>query len=169
MLARMKKLCAQVVLAGVLGMGGLHCIADNEAIVLVEPSIEQPAVTVNQGALGTGLTGSFQLKLMLGPRASGPSSVNIDKFELVSADQSKSLVATLEAKSTQAFPVSVELDSEQSLPFTIDFGAMLLPANAYADICGAGGVRIKGSIRDSLKDGPTPCVSDVVMPAGCMP
>lgn len=164
----MKTIARAFIVLG-LGFNTIGCFADNEAIVQVEPSIEQPAVTVSQGALGTGLSGSFQLKLMLGPRASGPSSVEIDSFELLSADQSKALVSPLEAKSSTAFPVTVELDSEQTLPFTIDLGAALLPANAYSDICGAGGVRIKGSIRDSLKDGPTPCVSDMVMPAGCMP
>lgn len=168
MLAFMKRLNWARVLLGIgLFAYGTGCIGENEEVVFVEPRIEQAQVSVSQGTLGTGLTGSFQLHLILGPRASGPSTVNLDLFDLKTADKTKALVSPLEAAGDKSFPLTVEVDSEQTLQFTIDFGAMLLPANTFTDICGAGGVRISGSIRDSLSSGPTLCASDIVMPSGC--
>ena len=143
------------------------CIADNEAVVFVEPRIEEPSVAVSKGALGTTISGSFRLFLRLGPRASGPSQVTLQKFEITSADQMKSIVPTLEATADTMFPLTVNLDSEESALFTIDLGGSVLPASAADELCGAGGLKIAGTIRDSLMDGATPAASAVFQPSGC--
>lgn len=158
---------ARVLFAGVLGASLAGCVADNEAIVFVSPSLEEPSVNVTSGALGTTLTGSFRLLLRLGPRASGPSQVTVQKFEIANADQSKSIVPTLEAKADREFPVTVDLDSEQSVVFTIDLGGSVLPATTADELCAAGGLTIAGTIKDSLQDGATPVASDVFAPSGC--
>ena len=153
---------------GLCAAGGTAgCIADNEAVVFVDPSIEEPAVAVSSKALGTDLTGSFRLVLSLGPRASGPSQVTVQKLEITSADQKTSLVPSLETTSDMTFPVTVALDSEVRALFTIDLGGALLPASAAAELCGAGGLRIAGSIQDSLQSGATPVTSAVFQPSGC--
>lgn len=152
-----------VALAGSLA----GCIADNEAIVFVEPTIQAPSVAVDTGALGTTLTGSFTLRLRLGPRASGASQVTVNKFAITNADQTTSFVDTLETTADKTFPVTVELDSEESAVFTIDFGGSVLPAMTGDALCGAGGLRIAGTVRDSLQDGATPVASEVFMPSGC--
>jgi hypothetical protein len=150
-----------------LGASLAGCVGDNETIVFVAPSVEEPTVNVEAGALGTTLTGSFRLRLRLGPRASGPSQVMVEKFELANADQSTSLVPTLETKADTELPVTVDLDSEKNVLFTIDFGGTVLPSAAADEICGAGGLTIAGTIKDSLQDGATPVASSVFMPAGC--
>lgn len=153
--------------AGALAAALPACVADNEAIVFVEPSIEEPSVAVSKGALGATITGSFRLVLRLGPRASGPSQVTLQKFEITNADQSKSIVGTLETTADKSFPVTVNLDSEESVLFTIDLGGAVLPASAADELCGAGGLKIAGTIRDSLEDGATPARSAVFQPSGC--
>jgi hypothetical protein len=158
---------ARALVVGVLAAALSGCIADNEAIVLVEPSVEEASVAVSKGALGTTISGSFQLVLRLGPRASGASQVTVQKFEITSADQTKSIVPTLETTADAMFPVTVNLDSEERVLFTIDLGGAVLPVSAADELCGAGGLKIAGSITDSLRDGATPVASAVFQPSGC--
>jgi hypothetical protein len=153
---------------GVLAAALSGCVADNEAIVVVAPSVEEASVTVSKGALGTTISGSFQLVLRLGPRASGASQVTVQKFEITSADQTKSIVPTLETTADATFPLTVNLDSEERVLFTIDLGGSVLPATAADELCGAGGLKIAGTIKDSLQDGATPVASAVLEPSGCM-
>jgi hypothetical protein len=158
---------ARGVVAGALAVLLAGCAGDNEAIVFVAPSIEDPVVAVASQVLGTTLAGSFRLVLRLGPRASGPSQVTVQEFEITNADQTKSLVPTLETKADATFPVTVNLDSEEDVVFTIDLGGGVLPATAADELCGAGGLKIAGTIKDSLQDGATPVASPVFQPSGC--
>jgi hypothetical protein len=143
------------------------CLSDNETLVFVDASVEEPQVTVSKGALGTNLTGSFTLLLELGPRASTPSKVTLQTFEIANADRSKTIVPSLKTKTDTAFPVTVELDSDVRVNFTIDLEGALLPDTAADELCGAGGLRITGSIQDSLESGSTPFTSPVFQPSGC--
>lgn len=159
---------ARALVAGALGLALEGCVADNEALVFVAPSIEEPAIVVSAGALGTDLQGSFQLVLQLGPRASGPSQVSVQAFEITSADRTRSLVTPLAVGTETAFPVTVAPDSNVRASFTIDPEDKLLNKDKAAELCDAGGLRIVGSILDSLDDGASsPFASDVVQPTGC--
>jgi hypothetical protein len=148
--------------AAALAMAASGCI-DTDAAVFVEPSIAAPEATVSSNALGTGLTASFALKLHLGSRASGPSSVAVRTFAITSADQKTSIVQPLPAETTTALPVEVAPDSDVTVAFTVDTGAEggTLPAEAAAALCAAEGIRITGAIEDSLEDGATPLTSEV--------
>lgn len=153
-----------IALASIVAPG---CVG-NDAVVFVEPDIEDASVTVTEKALGTDLAGSFRLVLLLGPRASGPSQVSLQSFDLMNADQTKAIVPALKTKTDTTFPVTVELDSTVSAVLTIDLGGALLPASAASDLCGAGGLKIAGSIQDSLQSGgATPVASPVFQPKGC--
>lgn len=145
---------------------GTGCI-DDDAAVFVDASIAAPSAAVTGGALGTELTGGFQLALHLGPRASGASQVSVRSFEITSADQSTSIVAPLEAVAGTALPVVVEPDADVTVAFTFDTGADLLPAEAQDGLCDPAGIRVVGTIEDSLQDGATPVASEVFV-AGCM-
>ncbi|WP_437315581.1 hypothetical protein [Sorangium sp. So ce385] len=138
------------------------CI-DTDAAVFVDPSIAAPEATVSSSALGTGLQASFALKLHLGPRASGPSRVAVRGFEISSADQKTAIVAPLPAETTTPLPVEVAPDSDVTVEFTFDTGAAgtTLPAEAAAALCAAEGIRVTGTIEDSLEDGATPVASAV--------
>jgi hypothetical protein len=140
---------------------------DDDAAVFVEPSIASPQASVAAETLGTTLTGSFQLNLHLGPRASGPSEVGVGTFVMQSSDQQTTLVSPLQASTLVELPVTVDVDGDESLGFTFDTAATLLPAQTFGEICGANGVVISGVIEDSLQDGATPVVSQVFIPSGC--
>lgn len=159
------RLVSIAALAGAASAAG--CLSDNETLVFVDASVEEPQVTVSKGALGTNLTGAFTLLLELGPRASAPSKVTLQTFEIANADRSKTIVPSLKTKTGTAFPVTVELDSDVRVDFTIDLEGALLPDTAADELCGAGGLRITGSIQDSLESGSTPFTSPVFQPSGC--
>lgn len=151
--------------AASLAVGASGCV-NTDAAVFVDPSIASPAATVTAGALGTNLVASFQLKLHLGARASGPSSLSVQTFEIASADRARSIVAPLAATSTTKLPVEVAPDSDVTVDFTFDSGAAPRPEDEAALLCAAEGIRIAGTLQDSLEDGATPVVSEVFH-AGC--
>jgi hypothetical protein len=93
--------------------------------------------------------------------------VTVEKFAIANADQSTSIVPTLETTADADFPVTIDLDSEKNVTFTIDYGGSVLPSATADELCGAGGLRIAGTVKDSLMDGATPVASDVFMPSGC--
>jgi hypothetical protein len=146
--------------------GGAGCVNTDPA-VFVEASIASPAAAVTGGALGTQLTGGFQLNLHLGARASGASDVAVRSFEITDADQTASIVAPLEAVTTTTLPVTVEPDSDVTVSFTFDTGADLLPTEARDALCAPAGIRVTGALEDSLQDGATPVASGIFQ-AACM-
>lgn len=156
--------CSIACAAASIGVTG--CVG-NDTVVFVDPDLEDMQVAVASKALGTDLTGSFRLALLLGPRASGASQVTAQSFAIVNGDETKTLIQSLETKADKTFPVTVELDSEVSVNFTIDLGGALLPASAATEICGAGGIKITGTIQDSLESGATPVTSALFQPTGC--
>jgi hypothetical protein len=143
------------------------CIGENEAVVFVDPRIEGPAATVSSSALGTSLSGSFHLSLVLGPRASGSSQVSLIQLSITSADEKTAIVPSLEVTASRSLPVTVAPDSEVGVDFTFDTGANLLPASAMTALCTDPGISITGTVQDSLQDGATPVASAVFKPAGC--
>ncbi|MCC6556687.1 MAG: hypothetical protein IT372_27315 [Polyangiaceae bacterium] len=160
------RLTFTIALAAAALTAGAGCI-DTDAAVFVEPAISGPSAAVTGGTLGTQLTGGFRLELHLGPRASGASQVSIRSFEITDAAQTAAIVSPLEAVTATALPVTVETDSDVAVEFTFDTGADLLPAEARDPLCAAEGIRITGSIQDSLQDGATP-VASAVFQATCM-
>jgi hypothetical protein len=144
------------------------CIGEDDTIVFVDPNLEAPAAAVTGGALGTSLSGGFRLKLVLGPRASGPSRVTVGAFSIMDAAQKAALVPTLELTSSLELPVTVTPGSEVSVDFTFDTGAETLPSETKDALCASDGVRIVGSVQDSLQDGVTPVASAPFDPSGCM-
>jgi hypothetical protein len=149
-----------------LAVLSIACV-NTDAAVFVDPSVANPAATVTAVTLGTDVTGSFDLKLHLGPRATGPSKVSLDMgiFTILDAQQNGALVSPLPVVTTTTFPVNVDLDSDVTATFTFDTGAKQLPA---AMLCDPAGVVIGGAIQDSLQDRATPFASAAFHPAGCM-
>ncbi|TKD12602.1 hypothetical protein [Polyangium fumosum] len=150
-----------------LGLSSLlvGCIGENEDVVFVEPRIEAPTVDVKVGVLGATLTGSFKLTLVLGPRASGPSTVQIGAVAITDAPNQQSLVSGLSLVSTTPFPVTVQPDSEVTIDFELD---KIIPEGTVDTLCLPAGIRIAGTLQDSLQVGATSVASDVFNPTGCM-
>lgn len=149
-------------------VGTVGCIGDDEAVVFVDPSIVNPSASVSEVALGVSISGSFQLTLNLGPRASGPSKVSLGAFSIRSADETKSIGDPLEVTSSTVFPVEVPVDGDVMVDFTFGTGAKTWLPDTKADLCIPGGIRIAGQIQDSLQSGQTPVESAVFQPSGCM-
>jgi hypothetical protein len=144
------------------------CLSENEEVVFVAPSITAPAATITGGALGISVSGSFSMTLALGPRASGASQVQVGAFAITDANGQASIVPSLSLTPSVALPVTVEPDSEVTVDFTFDLGSKTVPAETQASLCAAAGVRIAGTIQDSLEDAATPVASATFKPTGCM-
>ncbi|MDI3289386.1 hypothetical protein [Polyangium sp. 15x6] len=143
------------------------CIGENEDVVFVEPSISAPTADVQAGVLGATVTGSFTLKLVLGPRASGPSTVQLGSLAITDAPNQQSVVSGLSLLSPKPFPVVVQPDSEVTFDFFYDLGDKTIPEETENALCLPAGVRIAGTIQDSLDVGATSVASDVFEPTGC--
>lgn len=152
-------------LVSVLALLSAACV-NTDAAVFVEAHLGSPSATVSALLLGTSVKGQVSLSLHLGPRASGDSSVTLGAFSVVSADQQKTLVASLPVKPNVTFPVTVRVDSDASALLTFDTGGALLPKALAAELC-AGQLRITGVIQDSLETAQTPVVTDPFSPT-CM-
>jgi hypothetical protein len=141
-----------------------------DTAIFVEPGVLSPSVAVSAGALGTNLTGAFQLTLHLGENASGTSQVTPEAFSLTNADETVVLVSPLPAAPTdpsRQAPFEVRPGSDVVVGYAFDTGADPLPADVGDAICGAGALRITGVIRDSLENKATPAASQTFTPAGC--
>jgi hypothetical protein len=140
---------------------------NTDAAVFVEPSIESPTAVVKGGALGVTIEGTFTLKLHLGPRASGPSTVDLRDFNILDAKQSGTLAPIEISKSSITFPTTVDLDSDITSDLTFDVGTKTLTSATKTKLCDAAGVIIGGTIQDSLQATSTPFFSPIVHPTGC--
>jgi hypothetical protein len=147
-------------------LGG--CFSDNEAVVFVEPSVESPTAKIEGSVLGVTVSGTFDLVLPLGPRASGPSQVLLGSVAITDAENQVSVVPSLSLVSSMAFPVTVEPDSEVKVGLIFDIGEKTLAPQTKDALCLPAGVRIAGTIKDSLEDAATPFASDTFKPTGCM-
>jgi hypothetical protein len=146
----------------------LAACVNTDAAVFVEPTIESPTATVAGGALGVTISGKFTLKLHLGPRASGPSTVALGAFSILDSKQSAAITSVQLGSSSTQFPVTVDLDSDVSAALPFSLGSKTLPVGDKAKLCDAASVVIGGTIQDSLLGGSTPFFSAIVHPAGCM-
>lgn len=142
------------------------CI-DTDAAVFVEPTITKPSAEVAALLLGVSLSGSFELSLHLGPRASGESRVTLGSFSLQSADETVTVIEPLPITSPAEVNFMIQPDSTTALTLSFDTGTSLLASDVLAKLCAPGGVRVKGVVDDALKGGPTPVVSEPFTPAGC--
>jgi len=138
----------------------MGCINTDTAI-FVAPALDTPVVTVTNNALGTGVSGAFHLKLHLGARASGPSSVTVGQFDILDAQQAGTIVSPLALTSTTQLPVAVQPDSTVDVSFTFDTGTKLLAADLGKKLCDVAGIVLGGRIEDSLQGTATPVASGV--------
>jgi hypothetical protein len=151
-----------LVLAGL----SLGCI-NTDAAVFVEPQVTKPEATVSAGALVTGLKGSFQLSLHLGPRATGPSQVTLGAVEIRDAKGEGAIVAALPVTTSPELPVTVDLDSDVPVTCSFDTGAKSIAMEAKPRLCDAAGVKLGGTLEDSLQNHATPFSSAVFHVEGC--
>jgi hypothetical protein len=116
--------------------------------------IDQPAVSVVDGAAGTSLSGSFRVRLALGPEASGSTHVTPGNFSL-QTEAGLPVIENLNPTSDPEFAIDVPKGGTQivSLSFEKD--------SVDRDLVCTGKLRIVGSVMDSLKGGTDPVSSDL--------
>jgi hypothetical protein len=141
---------------------------NTDATVFVDASIESATAAVTGGALGATVEGKIELKLHLGPRASGPSKVELGAFAILDAKQEAEITAVVLGASTTEFPVTVDLDSDVAATLPYSLGSKTVPVETKAKLCDAAGVVIRGTIQDSLLGGSSPFFSPIIHPTGCM-
>lgn len=140
-----RSLCSALLAAACLTAG---CI-DTDPAVFVEPAIDSPQLVLTSEALGVSLSGSFQLTLHLGARASGESQVSYGAFALLN-DAGDVVIESLPVEASAPSPVTVEPGgADTAVSFDIDSGADLLPAELADQLCG-GLVTISAVLEDSL-------------------
>lgn len=121
-------------------------------IVSLSAHIQSADLKVAQVALGTVLSGGFDLSLELGSMASGPTKVSLESFSLLSAADKSSLVAPLKVSPQSAtFPLSVGVGQTKTVHFILDDSGTL-PDSEKAKLC-AGPVLVVGTITDTLGGG----------------
>jgi len=140
------------------------CI-DTDTAVFVDATIDNATLSAEQLPLGTALSGSFELTLHLGARASGPSEVGYLSFSIKS-EAGDVIVDNLPVEASQPAPVTVDPGGSDSVvTFTLDTGAEL-GTEVFDQIC-AGPIIISGVIEDSLATSSTPVESEPFSPSGC--
>lgn len=136
----------------------------SKGAVSLSASIENAQLQVASVALGTKLGGSFDLRLELGDRADKAIDVTPDKFSVLGADDS-TLVPTLSAATTEAYPIHVGVGQSRALSFTID-DKNPLDAAAETALC-ASQVRISGSVTEASSGTSTPAGGALFQVTGC--
>ncbi|MGC4094201.1 MAG: hypothetical protein QM756_41080 [Polyangiaceae bacterium] len=123
----------------------LPACGDKGAIAL-SVEIREPSLNVESAALGTKLSGGFQLILSLGGEASGPTQVTPGTFALRNAagTPAPSLAMTLD----QSPPIAVPVGSSKTVNATID-ASKLLDASAHDALCG-GNLWFSAALSDTL-------------------
>lgn len=124
-----------------LAVGG----CGSKGAVSLTASVENAQLAVATVALGTKLSGSFQLRLALGDYADKAVDVTPDKFSVVGADNAV-IVPTLSASTTTPYPIHVGVGGNQTAAFTLD-DKNPLDAATGAALC-AGQVLIAGNVTD---------------------
>lgn len=149
--------------AAVLGVSG----CGSKATVSLSAMVQNAEIGLEQGTLGTRITGGFELFLEVGSEASGGSTVSLESFALVRASDQSTLLSPLSAAPQGAqFPLDVSKGQQRIVVFTIAEDKPLAQADVDA-IC-AEPVQIVGAVRDTLSGGETtPVTSIALAPAGC--
>ncbi len=136
----------------------------SKGAVSLTVSVENPTLTVQQAALGTGLAGGFDLVLELGEYADESTSVSLGTFGI--AQDGSELVPTLELtpQAGVSFPVSVAPGKSRRVSLALS-GTQTYDSAVGTQIC-AGSVAYRGGVTDSLNDGKsTPASSNAFTPS----
>lgn len=159
--ARVRQALARLTLLGVLGVSLLAAGCGSKGAVSLTAAIEDPALEVRQGALGSTLAGSFVLVLELGSVAPRGTEVTLGALGLRRG--SEVLVEPLALDADTPFPVEVGVGDSVRVGFAVDSGSIVDAAQASA-VC-AGQVVVAGTLSDTLSEGkPTPVASSPFTP-----
>jgi hypothetical protein len=143
----------------------LTACVNTDPAVFVTATLGEPALAVSGGSLGTSAKGGFTLKLHLGARASGPSTVQLQSFSVVDTTN-VAIIDPLKITTDKVLPVTVAQDSDVAIACAFDTGANPLPKAVKDKLC-AGQIQFVGTFDDSLENTATSVESVPFQPTGC--
>jgi hypothetical protein len=143
-----------------LGLALFGC--GSKGAVSLSARVENATLSVQPLALGTQLTGEFDLVLELGSAAPEATTVTLGSFSLKNAETT--LVEALNASASESFPLALGAGKSLSVHFFLD-QTKLIDADLGAALC-AGEVWYAGTVTDTLSDGkPTVASSNRLVPS----
>jgi hypothetical protein len=155
-------------------LAGVSC--GSKDAVSVSGTLANPQVLVAQapGGLVSNLSGSFDVALELGARASDPESVEFVVFNLVRADNELPVLGAPQGKplswtASSPLPVVLYPGDKKTVAVTIGTGtaAMEVPAADKQAVCLAGQLRLVGTIQGTGGGWSQPISSMAFLPSGC--
>jgi hypothetical protein len=149
--------------------------------VAVSASLANPQVAVAPapGGLVSTLAGSFDVNLELGARASEATEVTFSAFSIVRADNDAQVLNVPQGKplswvATPPPPIRLNPGGKATMQVTIGTDKsgvvvpMELPTADKDQVCGAGQLKIVGTIQDSANGAQsTPVSTQPFLPSGC--
>ena len=140
----------------------MACVAltgcGDKSAVSLSVDIPQASLQVVETPFGSGLSGSFELQLALGPEASGGATVTPGSFSLQTASGA-AIGDPLSADPDSPSPWVIGKGSSKTVHYTFESRGTVL----RSDVC-PGPVRIMGALMDSLKGGTNPVQSALLTP-----
>lgn len=129
----------------------------DKSAVSLSANITNGVVQVDTGAFGATASGSFKLRLALGPEASGSVKVRPQTFQLLGQDKAV-VVDQLPITTSTPFPVTIDKGGNQDVEFAFT-GSMV-----DHDTACAGPLTFLGAVDDASGSGSYPVTSGPVTP-----
>jgi hypothetical protein len=144
-------------------LGGSLAACGSKESVMLSAHLESPELTVTSQTLVTSVTGSFDLELALGDRASDPSTVTLGPFSV--HRDNIALLDPLNLEADPPFPMEIGVGGSKHVDMTI----MNPDADAglASDLCSAQ-LQIVGTLTDTLGDDRSLTVSSGLFRADCL-
>lgn len=161
--------------AAALALTAASC-ASKDAVA-VSGSVGTVQLNVKKTGFVTAVSGHFDVSLELGARAAGPTDVTFTEFSLVRIADGTPVLAGERLSVLASLPPPVHLEPGSSALVSFEIGDLrnnaVVPMETdqadYASVCGAGELRVVGSINDTTAGttSTTPLKSAPFLPSGC--
>jgi len=133
--------------------------------ISLSAALSNVSLTVTEQALGTQLSGGFDLYLEVGGQADGTATVELGNFS-IKRDSATLVDGVQVLPQGVSFPLKLGKGDKKTVPFDLDDSA-LLPASDKANLC-SGPVQLVGAVTHDLNGGETtPVQGPAAVPSGC--
>lgn len=135
----------------------------SKGAVSLSARVDNATLTVRPLALGTQLSGEFDLLLELGSAAPGSTTVSLGTFSL--KGEQDAVVDALTTSASETFPVVVGAGESKVVHFVLDDSELV--EAAVGDALCSGDVWYSGTVTDTLSDGRPTVASSTKLTPSC--